>query len=169
MEKISKCPHCGIEDPALTLRLTNPRDYDTPENIPDFRIYSIICLHCDKSIEDMKIDNTLLAIKALRDEMDKLYGKSRIIPPEIGIWAGDEDKNSLDNLWDYTPWELIKTAFKMILWGIRQRVQYPKKHLRAINNLSSEEISQLKEEAISQAKSRAAEVLGGSPDDYIVR
>ena len=89
MEKISMCSHCGIEDPALTLRLVNPRDYDnTSENIPDFRIYAIICLHCDKSIEDMKIDNTFLAVKALRNEMDKVYGKSRILPPEIGIWAG---------------------------------------------------------------------------------
>lgn len=90
MEKIIKCPHCGIEKPVLTLRLVNPRDYETSDNIPDFRIYSIVCLHCDKSAADVKIDNTFLAVGALRNEMDKLYGKSRIIPPEIGIWTGME-------------------------------------------------------------------------------
>lgn len=74
-----------------------------------------------------------------------------------------------DELWDYTPWELIKTGFKMIFWGIWQRVRYPKRYIKAVNHLSPEEINQLKEETISQAKSRAAEVLGGSPDDYIVR
>jgi len=35
--------------------------------------------------------------------------------------------------------------------------------------LTSVNIEEMKQQAISNAKARAAEVLGGSPDDYIVR
>lgn len=86
MKIINKCPHCGIEQPVLTLCLNHSERYHTADNVPDIRTYSVICLHCGKSMKDIVIDNTLIAIKALRDEMDKLYGKPTIIPPEF--WAG---------------------------------------------------------------------------------
>jgi hypothetical protein len=79
--------------------------------------------------------------------------------------------NGLEELWDYTPWELIKVACQMILYGIWQRFKHPKLFLRliGIGRLKPKEIEEMKREAISRAKLRVAELYGGSPDDYIVK
>jgi transcriptional regulator NrdR family protein len=79
MKKIEKCPKCGEVEPALTLSNETPDSDSIPEN----RVYGIVCLACGKRIETITVDNTLKAVKALRDEMDELYGKATVIPIEL--------------------------------------------------------------------------------------
>ncbi|KKL93611.1 hypothetical protein LCGC14_1872950 [marine sediment metagenome] len=86
LNKIDNCPNCGLASPPLTLRLLNPHLYEGESKVPDTRTYDVVCLNCDEVVESSKVDNTLIGMKKLRDEMNTLYGKSRIIPPEIGIW-----------------------------------------------------------------------------------
>ena len=71
MKKYELCPKC-MEVPALTLRLVN--------SVPDQRVYELVCLNCGTVLETQVIDNTIIAVKELRDEMDKLYGKPTVYP-----------------------------------------------------------------------------------------
>lgn len=80
MKKIEKCPTCDHENPALTLILMDPERYEIGGDNPEKRIYRLVCLNCGCEITKYVTDNTLSAIKALRDEMDQLYGKSVIWP-----------------------------------------------------------------------------------------
>lgn len=41
--------------------------------------------------------------------------------------------------------------------------------IKRVDTMSPKEIKKLREQAISQAKQRAAELFGGSPDDYEVK
>lgn len=80
------------------------------------------------------------------------------------------EEDSLSELCDYTPWELIKIALKIIIQNVWRRLKHPKRRfLFSVDSLTPEEIERLKEEAISSVKAKAAEVLGGSPDDYVVK
>lgn len=80
MDIVRCCPRCGEVQPPLTLRLEDPGKYQDETSIPDNRVYGLICLACGETINTFTIDNTITALKALRDEMDALYGQSRIIP-----------------------------------------------------------------------------------------
>ncbi len=81
MNKVDQCPKCKAQNPAVTLLLMSSREYDLgADTIPDTRTYDLMCLNCGASIDKFKIDNTITAIKALRDEMDNIYGKSEIFP-----------------------------------------------------------------------------------------
>ena len=79
MKKIEFCPKCGTKRPLLTLSLVDPIKYEDNDNIPDSRVYDLVCLDCNQNIDTFKIDNTIIALKELRDEMDKAYGKSTIV------------------------------------------------------------------------------------------
>jgi len=80
MEKLEKCPNCGQENPPLTLRLVDPQKYEDANNIPDNRIYALISLECGDTTDTFTVDNTITAVKALRDDMNLLYGESYILP-----------------------------------------------------------------------------------------
>lgn len=98
MKKIDKCPNCGVDSPVLTLRLQNPELYETRSKVPDnrtyeefygskvpaIRTYDIVCINCDEGVESSTVDNSLWGIKKLRDEMDILYGESRITWSSVG-------------------------------------------------------------------------------------
>lgn len=85
MKKYSICPSCQIVSPPLTLKLLDPDKYIDENSIPETRGYELICLACSSALEKFEIDNTMIALKRLRDEMDKLYGKSITLP----IWLVD--------------------------------------------------------------------------------
>lgn len=86
--KITRCPKCHDERPPFTLCRVG---YDVPlengtrldplsNDIPDTRTYALVCLHCGNIMEKYKIDNTLAAVKAFRDELDAIYGKPERYP-----------------------------------------------------------------------------------------
>ena len=80
MKKIGVCPRCNTNNPPLTLNLVNPEKYIDADSIPDSRIYELVCLECNQVIDSFEIDNTISTVKELKDEMDRLYGKSIVIP-----------------------------------------------------------------------------------------
>lgn len=85
MRKIVECPKCHTKDPMMAVTLEF--DYAGAhyiDDVPDFRIYYEVCLNCRHNLRRHKIKNTLRAVKSLRDEMDRIYGSSIVIP----IWAG---------------------------------------------------------------------------------
>ncbi len=77
-----RCIPCSIEDEntPLTLILMDPRRYGDEGDIPDIRIYRLVCLSCGCEITKYVTDNTISAIKELRGQMDTHYGKSIIFP-----------------------------------------------------------------------------------------
>jgi len=79
--------------------------------------------------------------------------------------AEDEE---LDKLWGYTPWELLKASIKVFLWDAWQFLK-PRNLYPRLSPLSKVEIKGLREKAINQIKIKAAEQLGGKPNDYVVR
>ena len=79
MKKVEFCPKCDIKNPLITLSLIDPIKYEDNDNIPDSRVYELVCLDCNQSIDTFVIDNTIIAVKELRDEMEKVYGKSTVI------------------------------------------------------------------------------------------
>jgi hypothetical protein len=78
MERITVCPCCGIKDPLLTL-VNITADLEDG-SIPDRRTFKLICIACDGTVATYDVDNTIKAVAALRGELDKCYGPSRIIP-----------------------------------------------------------------------------------------
>lgn len=76
MDRIEICPNCQEKDPILRLsRLDDPGGCSRDYPIPDTRKYGVVCFHCGVTIQTHVIDNTIVALKELRDEMDRLYGK----------------------------------------------------------------------------------------------
>ena len=69
------CLSCGIDTP-VTLILMDPERYEEGLRIPDNRIYRLVCLVCGLEITKYVTDNTISAIKQLRDKLDSNYGKS---------------------------------------------------------------------------------------------
>ncbi len=78
----------------------------------------------------------------------------------------EDDKEN--ELWNYTAWELFRTSIKVFLWGAWQFLK-PRKLYQRLHPLSEVEVNKLKEQAITQVKIKAAEELGGKPNDYEVR
>lgn len=79
----------------------------------------------------------------------------------------DEEENNAE-LWDYTPWELLRASIKVFLWDAWQFLK-PSKLYRRLHPLSEVEIGRLREDAINQIKTKAAKEFGGEPSDYEVR
>jgi hypothetical protein len=80
IKKIEKCPKCGVENPILTLTLLDPAKYEDKDNIPGSRVFELVCMECGSTIDCYRIENTIIAMKEMRDEMDKHYGQSTILP-----------------------------------------------------------------------------------------
>lgn len=80
MERIEICPNCQEESPPLGLmredileRTYDPYQIPVPESIN----LVVICHNCGTTLQTLVIENTLQAIKDMRDEMDKCYGPSK--------------------------------------------------------------------------------------------
>ena len=69
------------ESPAMTLCLLDPERYESEGDIPDHRIYNLLCIDCGHRLATYVTENTISAVKELRDQMDTLYGKSVTIFP----------------------------------------------------------------------------------------
>ena len=80
MEKVERCPKCGEDSPALTLRCSDAF-LQVEHEVPETREYELVCLHCGEIIQTISIDNTIKAMVKSRREMDKLYGKMVRIAP----------------------------------------------------------------------------------------
>jgi len=78
------------------------------------------------------------------------------------------EDGEVDELWNYTAWELLRAFIKVFLWDTWQFLN-PRKLYRRLHPLSDAEIGRLKQECINQIKTKAAEELGGEPSDYEVR
>ncbi len=79
LKKIKNCTKCDLANPPFTIALT--REFEIHEaEMPDKREYALICLNCHRAIEHISIDNTLVAIKKMRDELDDMYGVSYLVP-----------------------------------------------------------------------------------------
>lgn len=83
LKKHNSCPKCLIESPSLILRLLNPDKYNSDNQIPDNRVYTLVCLNCGQSIDCYTINNTITALVKLRNKMNELYGESEIYP----LWS----------------------------------------------------------------------------------
>lgn len=77
-----KCIPCSIEDEntPLALILMDPERYENEDDIPSHRIYRLVCLGCGCEITKYVTENTISAVKELRDQMDTLYSKSVLYP-----------------------------------------------------------------------------------------
>jgi len=77
-----RCIPCSFEDEntPLALILMDPERYEDEGVLPDYRIYQLFCLNCGRELTKYVTDNTISAVKELRDQMDSLYGKSVCYP-----------------------------------------------------------------------------------------
>ncbi len=76
--KKERCIPCSIvnENNPMGLILMDPERYEGEDDIPNNRIYSLVCLNCGREITKYVTENTITAVKELRDQMDFLYGIS---------------------------------------------------------------------------------------------
>lgn len=102
-----RCLACLDKDPAVTLLLMDPERYEDGCDIPDKRIYRLVCLNCGCELTKYVTDNTIAAVKELRDQMDADYGKSVIYPlaffdftqagkTKIDLWIENDLLKELD-------------------------------------------------------------------------
>jgi len=73
-----------------------------------------------------------------------------------------------NELWDYTAWELFKAFIRAFLWQVWQFLK-PHHIYRKLRPVSEIEILELRQKVTEDIKAKAAEKLGGNPEDYIVR
>ena len=76
--KEERCFQCSVGEGVdlLALILMDPERYQDEGKVPDKRIYQLLCLNCGCALTKYVTDNTIKAVKELRDQMDALYGKS---------------------------------------------------------------------------------------------
>jgi len=93
-EKVAHfCPISLTSASALTLQLVDAERYEQDGDNPSFRIYRLICLDCGVELTKYVTKNTLAAVKILRDEIDRLYGKPKVFPSWL-FYNGKERKGA---------------------------------------------------------------------------